>query len=119
MKRTIRRFLTGLAAAFVLTLSGPAVSTATACPMCKAANEEEDAKPRAYMYSILFMLSVPATIFSGLTVGLVMIGRREARGLVEAGLIDGPPKSQATSGKQAASQAESAGEESSDQTPDE
>ena len=42
-----------------------------ACPMCKAANEADqanvdaNAKPRAYMYSIMFMISMPATILSG------------------------------------------------------
>jgi hypothetical protein len=44
---------------------------ADACPMCKLANEEgtdpqaaavANARPRAYMYSILFMLSMPATL---------------------------------------------------------
>jgi hypothetical protein len=32
--------------------------------MCAAANESEqtDVQPRAYMYSILFMLAMPATI---------------------------------------------------------
>jgi len=39
--------------------------------MCKAANESDqkgedvNAKPRAYMYSILFMMSMPATICGG------------------------------------------------------
>ena len=38
-----------------------------ACPLCKAANEsdqdgEVNTKPRAYMYSILFMLAMPATL---------------------------------------------------------
>ena len=46
---------------------------ADACPMCKLANEEgtdpqaaavANARPRAYMYSILFMLSMPPTIFT-------------------------------------------------------
>ena len=38
-----------------------------ACPMCKNANEsdqngEPNTKPQAYMYSILFMISMPATL---------------------------------------------------------
>ena len=46
-------------------------ASAEACPMCKYANENnqqteaERARPRAYMYSILFMLSMPATLFAG------------------------------------------------------
>ncbi|QDU82858.1 hypothetical protein Pla110_46210 [Polystyrenella longa] len=42
------------------------MSMASACPMCKEANETENALPRAYMYSILFMIAMPATIFTGL-----------------------------------------------------
>lgn len=91
MKRTVRQFVIGLTAAVVLTLSSLGTSSAVACPMCKAANEEDDAKPRAYMYSILFMLTVPATIVSTLTFGLVVVGRREAQGLADAGLVDEVP----------------------------
>ena len=49
----------------------PLAAPAHACPMCKYANEEgsdeaglrvANARPRAYMYSILFMLSMPATL---------------------------------------------------------
>ena len=74
--------------AVVLTLSAPAASTALACPMCKAANEEDDAKPRAYMYSILFMLTVPATLVSGVTFSLFRMSRNEAEALRDAGLSD-------------------------------
>lgn len=38
---------------------------AQACPNCKLANETDSALPRAYMYSILFMIGMPATIFTG------------------------------------------------------
>ena len=38
---------------------------AYACPNCKFANETEKDRPRAYMYSILFMIGMPATIFTG------------------------------------------------------
>ena len=74
--------------AVVLTLSAPAASTALACPMCKAANEEDDAKPKAYMYSILFMLTVPAALVSGVTFGLFKMSRNEADALRDAGLSD-------------------------------
>lgn len=36
-----------------------------ACPNCKFANETDSNRPRAYMYSILFMIGMPATIFTG------------------------------------------------------
>lgn len=74
--------------AVVLTLSAPAASTALACPMCKAANEEDDAKPKAYMYSILFMLTVPAALVSGVTFSLFKMSRNEAEALRDSGLSD-------------------------------
>ena len=62
----IRRWLRWTLFALALTL-GAAATPVRACPMCKAANEAdqgEDAnrKPMAYMYSILFMLAMPATL---------------------------------------------------------
>lgn len=43
-------------------------SAAQACPMCSQSIAEESHLPRAYMYSILFMLSMPAIVFSGICV---------------------------------------------------
>lgn len=60
--------------------------TAFACPMCKAALEEDDLKPMAYQASILFMLSVPMTIFAGIAVLLFFINRRESKELEHAAL---------------------------------
>lgn len=65
---------------FLLTgacLFSPATETAQACPMCKAATEDDADLPRAYMYSILFMLAVPATIFSGIGVSLYRLNKQE------------------------------------------
>lgn len=50
-----------------LWLHAAAAPPLSACPLCKAANEsdqngEPNTKPQAYMYSILFMLSMPATL---------------------------------------------------------
>ena len=55
----------------------PAVPVARACPMCKAGLDDNDAKPRAYAASILFMLSVPACLFSSLGFGLWRLNRQE------------------------------------------
>jgi hypothetical protein len=44
--------------------------------MCKTANEQDDAKPRAYMYSILFMLSMPAMMFSGFGIAFYRLSRK-------------------------------------------
>lgn len=42
----------------------PLEQSADACPSCKNANETDSLRPRAYMYSILFMLAMPATVFT-------------------------------------------------------
>jgi len=57
---------TVLAATGALPVSAP---QAAACPNCKAANETDDLRPRAYMYSILFMLGMPVAIFGGFSLG--------------------------------------------------
>ena len=84
----LRRTATLLLAMLGLLLTGPLTASALACPMCKIANEEDDPKPRAYMYSILFMLAVPGTMVGGMTVGLVMMGRREGQDVDESALND-------------------------------
>jgi heme/copper-type cytochrome/quinol oxidase subunit 2 len=67
----------------VFLVGGSFAETAEACPMCKAANEENNAQAKAYMYSILFMLAVPGMIFGGLTAGLIRLGYKEARAMKE------------------------------------
>ena len=52
-------------------------SEATACPGCKNANETDSRRPTAYMYSILFMLGMPATIFSCFGIAFYRMSRRE------------------------------------------
>jgi len=52
-------------------------SSTMACPSCKNANETDSRKPTAYMYSILFMLGMPATIFSCFGVAFYRMSRRE------------------------------------------
>jgi hypothetical protein len=64
MKRCLTSTILGLA------LFSSAASVATACPMCKYANEADqpsesaNLRPKAFMYSILFMLAMPPTIFT-------------------------------------------------------
>ena len=68
---SIRRLAAVAALAFVFAAPLPVV----ACPLCKLANEskqnneEENRRPQAYMYSILFMLSMPATLLSCFSFG--------------------------------------------------
>ncbi len=69
----------------------PVTKTAQACPMCQIANESgenaaiRDARPRAYMYSILFMLSMPATLLTGYGFGFYRLHRQQ---LAQAGSLD-------------------------------
>jgi len=66
--RTSLRWLTRTSAAFVLCAA--LAQAASACPMCNQSIAAEDRLPRAYMVSILFMLGMPATIFT--TAGLAI-----------------------------------------------
>lgn len=55
---------------------------AQACPMCKIAHEDATdpavaARPRAYMYSILFMLSMPATLFTAFGITFYRLSRKQ------------------------------------------
>ena len=72
-----RRFLLVATVLAGFWFGGPLVETAHACPMCRAANETNDALPRAYMFSILFMLAVPATLLTGYGVGFYRLSKRQ------------------------------------------
>lgn len=90
----MRRFL----CAIVLCIVSVAVSQPTvvvACPMCKLANEDApatdangmpidvNARPRAYMYSILFMLSMPATLLTGFGIAFYRMTHRAALAAIQ------------------------------------
>ena len=45
--------------------------------MCKAANDGQDHRARAYMFSILFMLAVPGTLVTGIGFGLYRMNKNE------------------------------------------
>jgi hypothetical protein len=47
--------------------------------MCKLANETDSRLPTAFMYSILFMLGMPATILTGFGVGFWRLSRKATR----------------------------------------
>ena len=66
-----------LSAAFTAVLNA-AAAPADACPMCKQANEseEENKVPQAYMYSILFMLAMPATLLTAFGIGFYRLSKR-------------------------------------------
>jgi hypothetical protein len=52
--------------------------TARACPMCSQSIAEEDLLPHAYMYSILFMLGMPAVVFGGIGSAIYLKFRKYA-----------------------------------------
>ena len=67
-------------------------SQSVACPSCKNANETDTRRPTAYMYSILFMLGMPATIFSCFGIAFYRMSRREmlAQMAAEDGSVPDP-----------------------------
>jgi hypothetical protein len=64
-------------------------SSVEACPMCKVANEDApatdadgftidpNARPRAYMISILFMLAMPASLLTGFGIAFYRMTHRQ------------------------------------------
>ena len=73
----MRRIFVATVLAFAAMSSGPFVSEASACPMCKEANEVDDRRPKAYMYSILFMLAMPASIFTGFGISFYRLSKKQ------------------------------------------
>ena len=55
--------------------------------MCSQSIAEEDLLPHAYMYSILFMLGMPATVFTGF--GLVLFQKFRAYNAAQMALQSG------------------------------
>jgi hypothetical protein len=55
----------------------PLAGAAHACPMCKAAIEKDSRLPQAYMYSILFMLGMPATVLAGFGFSMYRLSRSQ------------------------------------------
>ncbi|MCH8830960.1 MAG: DUF983 domain-containing protein [Planctomycetes bacterium] len=76
----MRRILMIAVCGLVVGLSGVFSQTAFGCPMCGQAVESQDEAdvPAAYMYSILFMLAVPATVFTGFSLGLYRLSKQNA-----------------------------------------
>jgi len=56
-------------------------TAAQACPMCSQSIAEENLLPHAYMYSIVFMLSMPAMVFTGIGSFIFFQYRKAAAGL--------------------------------------
>lgn len=83
----MRRLLILSALACGVLAADPLVQPAEACPMCKYANEDGTAdggpvteaslRPKAYMYSILFMISMPATLFAGFSFSFYRLSKQQ------------------------------------------
>ncbi len=82
----MRRVFLTMAILLGVTAFGPSLPLAQACPLCKEANETNPDLPRAYMYSILFMLAMPATVLTGFGIGFYRLSRKQQS---EAELFDG------------------------------
>ena len=73
----MNRTLIAVALLTVAHLAGPLAQTVQACPMCKIANEQDALLPKAYMYSILFMMGMMFSLGGGVAFAMYRIGRRE------------------------------------------
>lgn len=80
MKLSLRHFVVGLVG-FAMLSADRVLPSALACPMCKAALEEDPSKPMAFQTSILFMLAMAMGVFGVMTVLLTVINRRETEAL--------------------------------------
>ena len=58
-------------------LVSPGIDSVQACPMCREANKTDDLRPKAYMYSILFMLAVPATVLTSFGIGFYRLSKKQ------------------------------------------
>lgn len=78
----MRRTLQAVCLSSVLLVGLTSTSSIQACPMCKAAlaNSEDPAvaaRPKAYMYSILFMISMPATLATLFGISFYRMSRQQ------------------------------------------
>ncbi len=72
-----RRMMLATALAIGLNAASPLIEMAQACPMCKGANEQDAQLPRAYMYSILFMMGMMFSLGGGMAFGVFYLSRKE------------------------------------------
>jgi hypothetical protein len=79
--RTRSWILTTVAGLLICAL---AATPALACPMCKLANDSDSRLPMAYMYSIIFMMAMPATLLTGFSISFWRLSRQAVRMQLEA-----------------------------------
>jgi|GEM_PF-3110634 len=76
-----RRLTWAVCLAGALLFSGATIQSASACPSCREANQTNSALPAAYQFSILFMLTIPALILTGFSVGLYRLNKAQEQAL--------------------------------------
>jgi hypothetical protein len=76
MKHFFKSLVLAVAVALATGVAPMATNSLLACPGCKNANETDSLRPRAYMYSILFMLAMPATVFAGFGLAFYRLSKR-------------------------------------------
>ncbi|MFN0053288.1 MAG: hypothetical protein ACKV0T_13985 [Planctomycetales bacterium] len=74
----MNRLICGIRLLSLVAAIGLWTGVAEACPMCSQSIADENALPRAYMYSILFMLGMPALVFSGMGLTIYRAFTRQA-----------------------------------------
>lgn len=95
----MRRILFAALLTLGVGLVGPVAQPAQACPMCKIANEQDSLLPKAYMYSILFMMGMMFTLGGGVGFGMYLLGRKEnarLEGLEHFGDLSAEPTAEGT-----------------------
>jgi hypothetical protein len=98
MNDSIQKFLRSCVLAVILTGACGFSASAMACPNCKNANETDSNRPRAYMYSILFMIGMPATIFTTFGISFYRMTKKAelaAAQVMDAATADGETPSDA------------------------
>jgi hypothetical protein len=71
------RLISKLVAALVIALAMAA--PVSACPMCKLASESASRQPKAYMYSVLFMMGMPMMLSTGFGIAFYRLSRQADR----------------------------------------
>lgn len=83
----LRRLVMSTSLLLGIGLIGPLTLSAQACPMCKIANEQDSLIPKAYMYSILFMMGTIFSLAGGVGLCVFHLSRKENAALEASGLL--------------------------------
>ncbi len=85
----LRRLLLSMSLLLGVGLFTPVTQPAQACPMCKIANEQDSLLPKAYMYSILFMMGMIFSLAGGVAFCVYSLSRKENAALEALGQYGG------------------------------